>query len=306
MNKYLAIAGASNYSWKDMKIWVRSLKMTGFTGDIIICATNIAKETVDKLISEGVRVEVYGKDNGHGSFVSDSTMPPHVERMLYIWNFLDKHEIDYDYVITTDIRDVLFQKNPIDWLENNGPFLAASGEMIKYEDEPWNNQNLMQAFGPFFHEKFKTMPVNNVGILTGQTRMIKDLLFMIFQMSINRPIPVVDQVVYNVLLRQFPFFTKTTFTYNDDAWAVNLGTSEEAVKSGAGDLGAMYRNRLDDYRKLYIGDQPKLDEEGYVVNAEGKRFCIVHQYDRTHAWKNKIIARYDDNEETVETWVYGH
>jgi hypothetical protein len=310
--KYLAIAGASNYSWKDMKIWVRSLKMSGFKGDIVIVATNIAKETVEKLASEGVKVEIYGKDNGYGSYVSVSAIPPHVERMLYMWNYLDKNELEYDYVITTDIRDVLFQTNPSDWIDNNVKgSIIASCEMIRYENEPWNNQNLLEAFGPFFHDKYKDMNVYNVGVLAGTTRSLKDLLFMIFQMSTGRPIKIVDQVVFNVLLRQYPIWSNTQFTFSDDVdtidpWAIQLGTTEEAVKSGAGDLGMMYRNNLEAYRKLYMGKQPSLDEEGYVVNENGKRFCIVHQYDRTHAWKNKIIARYDDNEETAETWVYGH
>ena len=295
--KYLAIAGASNYGWEEMKIWVRSLKMSGFKGDIVVVATNITKDTVKKLVSEGVKVELYGTDNGDGKYVSTSTMPPHVERMIYIWNYLDKYEIDYDYVITTDIRDVLFQSDPSKWFDDNiKSSIVASSEMIRYENEPWNNQNLLEAFGPFFHEKYKDMVVYNVGVLAGLTRPLKDLLFMIFQMSMGRPISVVDQVVFNVLLRQYPVWSITHFTYADDAepWAIQLGTTEEAVKSGKGDLGMMYRNNLDAYRKLYIGDQPRLDDDGYVINSDGKRFCIVHQYDRTHAWKDKIIARYND------------
>ena len=86
--KYLAIAGASNYGWEEMKIWVRSLKMSGFKGDIVVVATNITKETVKKLVSEGVKVELYGTDHGDGKYVSTSTMPPHVERMICIWNYI--------------------------------------------------------------------------------------------------------------------------------------------------------------------------------------------------------------------------
>lgn len=307
MAKYLAIAGASNYGWKEMKIWVRSLKMSGFDGDIVIVATNITKETVEKLVSEGVKVELYGKYNEHtNTYVNESNMPPHVERMLYIWNYLHKTAGEYDFVLTTDIRDVLFQSNPIDYYEANPGFLLASSEHVHYKDEPWNNQNLMQAFGPFFHEKYKHMLVHNVGVLMGNINFVKDLLFMIFQMSQGRPIPVVDQVVYNILLQQYPIGKQTNFTDNHSAWAAQLGTTEEAVKSGSGDLGAMYKNNMDEYYKIYRGPQPRLDDNGYVVNANGVPFCVVHQYDRTHAWKNKIIARYDDNEETVETWVYGH
>ena len=50
MAKDLIIGGASNYNWDQLKYWVNSIKQTGFKGDIVLVATNMSGETVNKLV----------------------------------------------------------------------------------------------------------------------------------------------------------------------------------------------------------------------------------------------------------------
>ena len=300
MAKDLIIGGASNYTWDDLKYWINSIKLSGFKGDVVLVATNIKKETIDRLTAEGVILELYGKQQQNGDITAHSNGAPHVERFFYIWNYLKSNASKYDYVISTDTRDVVFQSNPSAWLDENFTQgfqeLIASSEGMKYEDEPWNNQNLYEAFGPYFHNHYKSMMIYNVGVLAGEPTQMRDLFFMIFQMSINRPIPVVDQVVFNILLNQESYKQTTKFVCNQDAWAAQLGTTLEAIKSGAGDLGMMVKNdpsALNKYLANYKDKQPSLTEDGIVVNANGQKFTIVHQYDRTHEWKDKIMKRYE-------------
>jgi hypothetical protein len=300
MGKDLIIGGASNYTWDHLKHWINSIKLSGFSGDVVLVATNISKETIDKLTSEGVKLELYGLMQEDGSVKAHSNGAPHVERFFYIWNYLNNNLTQYDYVITTDTRDVVFQSNPSAWIDETiftgFEGIIVSSEGMKYEDEPWNNQNLDQAFGPFFHNEYKKMEINNVGVIAGETIYVRDLLFMIFQMSINRPIPIVDQVVFNVLLQQKPFKDFTKFTHNSDAWAIQLGATLEAVKSGKGDLGMMIANdptKMLLYQTKYFDEQPTINEDGLVCNSKGRPFVIVHQYDRTTEWTDKITARYE-------------
>jgi hypothetical protein len=37
-------------------------------------------------------------------------------RFIHVYDYLNKHADDYRYVITTDVRDVIFQSNPSDLL----------------------------------------------------------------------------------------------------------------------------------------------------------------------------------------------
>lgn len=298
--KDLIIGGASNYTWDHLKYWVNSIKKSGFDGDIVLVATNMSKATIDKLVEAGVQLELYGISQDDGSIKAHSSGAPHVERFFYIWNYLNKNRGKYRYAITTDTRDVIFQSDPIVWLEQylaptDKKFIISS-EGLKYQDEPWGNQNLLEAFGPYFHNIYKSKMIYNVGTLAGCSEYICDLIFMIFQMSINRPIPVVDQAVYNVLLQQNFFYDSALISHNSSGWAIQLGTTLQAVKSGAGDLGAIAAqdpSSLILYKAKYLDDQPDIDEEGYIVSHRGDRFVIVHQYDRCGFWKDKIMERYN-------------
>lgn len=300
MGKDLIIGGASGYTWDQLKYWVNSIQRSGFEGDIALVATNITKETIEKLTSKGVKLELYGKKDENGNINAHSNGAPHVERFFYIWNYLRQH-YEYDYVITTDTRDVVFQSNPTAWIDEcilqGYESVIASSEGMKYEDEPWSNNNLREAFGPYFHNLYKYSPIFNVGTIAGLAEYVKDMMFMIFQMSVNRPIPIVDQAVFNVLLQQKQYKDTTKFTFNSDAWAIQLGTTIEAIKSGAGDIGlsvAQNPSNLALYETKYFDEQPSLNDEGFVVNAKGEKFVIVHQYDRTHAWRDTIMKKYGD------------
>jgi hypothetical protein len=294
MKKDLIIGGASNYTWDQLKYWVNSIKKSGFEGDIVIVGTNLKKATIEKLNDEGVILSLYGRTNADGDVVAPSNNAPHVERFFYIWNYLNTLDSEqYNNVITTDTRDVIFQTNPSDWLDENmmGPLLVASSEGMKYKNEPWGNQNLLESFGPFFHNIIKEKTIYNVGTIAGEFESVKGLLSFVFHLSVNRPIPIVDQAVYNFIINQPPFCFDTLFTNNSDAWAIQLGTTLGAVQSGKGDLGQMFMNDPSNYETIYEDNQPVI-EDGVVKTIEDKPYCIVHQYDRVNGLKEQIERIY--------------
>lgn len=296
--KSLIIGGATGYGWNELKYWVNSIKRSGFDGDICLVSSNITQETIEKLMQEGVKLSLYGKKQPDGSYRTEANNAPHVERFFYLWNTLNTIKEEYEFVVTTDTRDVVFQSDPIAWLKSHLSLnvLVASSEGLKYKDEPWGNRNLQEAFGPFFHAMLKDRVIYNVGTIAGDFHSVRDLLLMIFQMSINRPIPVVDQAVYNFLLSNTWFSDLCLMTNNKDSWAIQLGTTLEAVKSGKGDLGMIYGSDPSKhiaYQIMYDDDQPEFND-GFVVNKSGEKYCIVHQYDRTVSWTKQIMEKYDD------------
>lgn len=300
MIKDLIIAAASNYDWTKLQYWVNSIRKSGFEGDVAIVGTNMTKDTIDRLTKEGVILSLYGKQTENGDVVSHQNGAPHVERFFYLWNFLNSTKEDYRYVITTDSRDVIFQSNPSLWLENALVFhsLVASSEGMRYKNEPWGDKNLLETFGPYFHNQLKDTFINNVGVIAGDFEHVKGLLLFIFQMSVNRSIPIVDQAVYNFILNTPPFFNDTFFTTNDDGWAVNLGTSIEAVKAGSGDIGARCHGNATEFAKYtmsYEDTQPTLTDDGVVKTKDGTPSVIVHQWDRIPSLKDKIEKIYGDS-----------
>ena len=112
-------------------------------------------------------------------------------------------------------------------------------------------------------------------------------------LSINRPIPIVDQAVYNFIINQSPFKEDTLFTNNTDSWAIQLGTTIGAVQSGKGDLGMMFKNDSSKYQRIYEDNQP-IVENGIVKTVDGQPYVIVHQYDRVNGLKEEIEKIYGD------------
>lgn len=297
--KDLIIGACSNYTYDDLKYWINSIRRSGFDGDVVLTGTNLKKDTIQALTKEGVGLELYGTMNKDGDIEAPRSNAPHVERFFYIWNYLDKTPNQYGHVITTDTRDVIFQQNPSNWLVSNLGYntLVASSEGLKYKDEPWGEANFDMTFGPYFSKQIENRLIYNVGVIAGETKAVKGLMMMIFQMSINRPIPIVDQAVYNFLLNYPPYEDLVRFTRNTDGWAIQLGTTIKAIEAGSGDLGAIARNdpkRMKKYKMDYLDVQPKFDEHRVINPNTDEDFVVVHQYDRIPELKKKVQEFYGD------------
>ena len=297
MAKDLIIGGASNYTWDHLKYWVNSIKKTGFKGDIVLVCTNISAKTLDTLTEQGVKLAIHGEKQPDGSYRATQNGAPHVERFFYLWHFLKTIDEDYRYVIATDTRDVIFQSNPSDYLDildKTNKDLVVSSEGLNYVDEPWGSQNLHDTFGPFFHRMIGDKLIYNVGTIAGRKSAVRQLMLNIFQMSINRQIPVVDQAVFNFLIQECMDDRKILMTNNTNGWAIQLGTTQESIKAGNGDLGIIVKQHPELYERYlnsYKDEQPVFDN-GIVKNSQGEAFFIVHQYDRIPTLKEKILELY--------------
>jgi hypothetical protein len=298
MAKDLIIGGAAGYNWDQLKYWVNSINKTGFKGDIVLVATDMSGETVKKLVENNVKVYAYGKRNESGGIEKSANgIPPHVERFIFIWDYLRKNKDDYRFVVVTDTRDVIFQKDPTEYLEQNLLFGAASivcaSEGLAYKDEPWGSKNLLDTFGPLVYDELKDNLIYNVGTIAGFYEEVRDLILQIFFQSVNRPIPIVDQAVFNFIISMSTYNLEVLRTNNQSAWAVQLGTTLEAVKAGAGDIGQIVRqdpSKLEEYIKAYQDKQPTIDNE--LVMADHVPFTIVHQWDRVPAIKELVMKNY--------------
>lgn len=298
MAKDLIIGGASNYNWDQLKYWVNSIKKTGFKGDIVLVATNMSADTVNKLVEEDVKVYAYGQRTKDGGIAkTENNIPPHVERFIFIWDYLRKNKDTYRFVTVTDTRDVIFQKDPTEYLEKNlmcgAATIVCASEGLSYKDEPWGSKNLLDTFGPLVYDELKDNEIYNVGTIAGFYDGVKDLLLQIFFQSVNRPIPIVDQAVFNFIISLAIYELDVVKTSNESGWAVQLGTTLEAVKAGAGDIGQIIRqdpSKLDEYIKVYKDTQPIVKDD--LVTNDYTPFTIVHQWDRVPAIKEIVERKY--------------
>jgi hypothetical protein len=108
------------------------------------------------------------------------------------------------------------------------------------------------------------------------------MVFNILFNAINRPIPICDQAVYNVLIQTQPFKSVTYFAKQMDGWACQAGTTVDPSK-------------IESFRPHLLEPEPKF-EDGIVKTSLGRTFAIVHQYDRVPQWKEHIKQKYKQEE----------
>jgi len=278
----LIVGCATNYDWSKLKYWVNSINASGFEGDKILILMNCDKETVGKISDSGFGIIAFNKDE-NDNLTYNSNMMVHVERFYHIYQLLRDNE--YRFVITTDVKDVIFQKNPSEWLEewlgndSASDDLVFSSESIKYKDEPWGDQNLRETFGAQIYEDFKDNIIYNVGVLAGRGYVMKDLMMNIFASCLGRPIKICDQSTFNFLISQHPYLKTSKYAQSEDGWACQLGTTADPSK-------------LEQFRPFLLEPSPKLDGDK-VVTSEGIEYTIVHQYDRVPEWKKIIEEKYN-------------
>ena len=278
--KDLIVGCATNYDWSKLKYWVNSINRSGFEGDKVLILMNCDKDTVEKISDSGFSIIAFNQD-ANGNLSYNSNMMVHVERFFHIYQLLKDNQ--YRFVITTDVKDVVFQKNPSEWLENNftdNDDLVFSSESMKYKDEPWGNQNLLETFGSQIYEDFKNHTIFNVGVLAGRGYAMKDLMMNIFASCLHRPIKICDQSTFNFLISQHPYLKTSKYTKSEDGWACQLGTTADPSK-------------IEQFRPFLLEPSPKMEDDK-VVTSTGIEYTIVHQYDRVPEWKKIIEAKYDD------------
>jgi hypothetical protein len=196
---------------------------------------------------------------------------------MAIHDYLSKN--DYRYVITTDVRDVVFQSNPVDWLYNNLGYkkIVVGSECLKYKDEPWGDNNIKETFGDYVYNKMRDNTIYNVGIIGGYGKYVSDLCLDITVNTVNRPIKICDQAVFNFLVMNQMYKDQIYFAGLQDNWAAHLGTIADSTK-------------MDYFRPNLLEPEPTFD--GKVVNSYGGIPVFAHQYDRT-VWRGQIEKIYE-------------
>jgi len=268
--KDLLIGGCTNYNINQLKPWVLSAAEHMPDVHKVMVVGNATDETKEWLVNQGFEIFPMAQAN----------IPVHVLRFLSIYEYLRLNHSKYRYVITTDVKDVIFQYNAFNWLESNlgTSKMVAGSEGMLYKDEPWGNDNLMQSYGPYIHNMYKNKKIYNVGTIGGESEYVRDMVFNIFTNATNRPIAICDQAVYNVLIQTQPFFDVTYFADQSDGWACQAGTTVDPSK-------------IEHFRPFLTEPEPWF-KDGEVVSSNFVKFAIVHQYDRVPVWKKFIEEKY--------------
>jgi hypothetical protein len=286
--KDIVVGSITNYDYDRIKYWVNSLNRSGFDGLKVMLCYNIDFEVAQKLSEQGFTVFAFGRDEQKQQLVYNKpNFNICLERFGHIPVFLNKlsNKEQYRYIIATDVKDVVFQSNPSEWLEKNlKKEINLSCESLKYKDEPWGKQNMYLSFGPLIQETMLDKPIYNAGVLAGNFQTMLDLFTNIYLSCGGSPAHVPggggpDQAALNVLVNLKPYKDICQYNMSESGWAAQLNTSANPKKM------EVYGPNLLEKSPIIVGDT--------VCTSEGMPHVIVHQYDRIPEWKKVIESKYD-------------
>jgi hypothetical protein len=268
----------TGYTYHDVEPWIVSLKKSGYTGDIVLVCFNIGKETIQKIEIQGVKCVAVSFDEYGNAIFPTNNFNVVVDRFSLYHSYLNSDKI-YDYVLLTDVKDVIFQKNPAEYDMLNAGILTSS-EGIQYKNEPWGANNLKASFGDLYYT-LQFSSITNAGVIAGRHEDIKDLCLMITLVCQGKPkfIPGgggPDQAALNVILNTTAWRELVQPAGRD--WACQAGTTADP-------------NKIQEFRKHLLDPEP-IFEDGYVKTFSGNIMTIVHQYDRVPLWNKVFNERY--------------
>jgi hypothetical protein len=289
---------ASVYGYEPSQVapWVESLKKTGFAGKVFVTVYN-PQDTV--LVD-------YLKSNGIFTFTVNLNGQTNMATQRFIdWQEVLKTEYasDVDLVITTDIRDLIFQKDPGVWLKNNiqDYGIVATSEGVAFRHEDWNGDNMELHFGKNMFLKMADRETLCSGIIAGKKEMMMKLFSIIYELSFFSADPgaFVDQIFYNIAIYEI-FAEKTRIVPATEDWCANLGTLK-AIPASSPTWSTSSRSQYNSFERIRNNktftetmkcNVPEMKEDGLIYADNGKPFAIVHQYDRYQPWKDSITKKY--------------
>ena len=280
----VVMGAVTGYRYFDIEPWLVSLKRTGYKGDIALACFDIDSRTIDRLKREGVIIIAHKIDD-NGNAVFHPEVPTNqwnicVERFMSYRAFLDRRK--YSRCITTDVKDVIFQRNPFDNLNfDGGQSIFLSSEGLSYKDEPWGDNNMKLAF-PIFYKDMQSKTILNAGVIGGEAEVLYEFFGHIytFSRSTKQHIPGgggPDQAAVNILARSYGW-EHMVDPHTHSSWACQAGTTADP-------------NKIQQFIPNLLIPQPQWDGQ-YVLTDRGEKYAIVHQYDRVPLWKMKIDRMY--------------
>jgi hypothetical protein len=169
------------------------------------------------------------------------------------YDYLLKHGRSFANVLITDVKDVVFQRDPFSFLVSERIHVAMENPAIPIGACPWTSRWLLAGYPAEVLERLKDKEMSCAGTtLAPVPLMIRYLELMLVEIAAMRDAyECADQAAHNVLLHD-------------------------------GNLDPVERLRNFDGPIVTVGSEPRfaLNENEELVNRDESVIALVHQYDR--------------------------
>ncbi len=188
--------------------------------------------------------------------------------------YLSRYGQNYSKIMLTDVRDVLFQRNPFDFEFEDGLccFLEDEGQTIGSSEG--NMAWLRQGFGDRIISQIADKGISCSGTTIGSHASIMRYL----------------EAMVNTLLK-----------LKAHPWGIDQGVHNYILYQGLVKNVKFYKNFQGPILTIhYLNDETlRFDKQGFLINEDGSIINVLHQYDRLKPEiKNKMLV-YRDSECTT-------
>ena len=171
------------------------------------------------------------------------------------WQFMEKFE--FDTALVTDSRDVLIQKCPFGFCDDEKVHLSCEGFEHGKSEFNMRDQMSLQLASMEDLYNFSDWPIVNGGIMMARKKIACDFAFLMWTNCVARP-TCTDQATINFVAKHMPSRSFFLHDPNSDAFCL----TGEGVK------------------RSFILEIPKFHDEK-VFRPCGEEYAIFHQWDRT-------------------------
>jgi hypothetical protein len=265
----IVMSSLYNLRWRQILPWWKSLRRSGFKGEIHIINYGCEAETKRAMKINGIIL--------HDRKLTTAQVV--VDRFLDTARILETFLPDRK-VILTDCSDIVFQTDPglaMDKLMSSHEKIIVSSEGIRFIDNQWTRDNLKASF-PEYWESFKLENLYNAGSIGGYAGTLKELARDIYQMCLTKPdAKGHDQAAMNILLRTPKYKPITHFSALQDGWCFCAASTMLASPED---------------RPSPMPVLPQVTD-GKCYNYDGELICMFHHYTRNKDLKNWVRRAYN-------------
>jgi len=245
---YTIIGTIHGYQVNDILPFIKSIEESGFIGRKIMIVYENDKN-IETILKK------YGWEIEQRIFYNST--------VIYNQRLIDASKIvkniDTDIVLFLDVFDIVFNKNPIEWIEKNfkGGVLSTS-ESLKFKDDDWST--FIGSFFPNEWDWIKDNEIQNCGVIVGERLVVSNLLNSMFFMGIgiNKNNYPFDQITFNIQVYDSKY--NTQFIKQQEGFVCHLTLKDK------------YKEPYFFTEKLptIIGSK--------VYNDIGEEYYVIHQY----------------------------
>jgi hypothetical protein len=252
---------------------VESLDTCGFKGTKLILYNNVDDATIRELKRRGyLTVGFRLRFQMAHSLVR--------ERYYQYWNVI-RQLPDTRYVLHTDMRDLVFQSDPFEWVEENigDNGVVVGSEAILIKDEGFNRNTMIEVYGDEVYQEVKDKLVYCSGIIAGKAKEFSEFCLMTYWVMTELRCQTfgcyIDQAAVQVLAHASPLRDMCKTAHAEDGWVLHLAPRTQPKNKG-----------------LMTEPDPIISEDGTAFTSIGKKYAMLHQYDRASNLKAIIEAKY--------------